>query len=57
MYFELYKILSDFIYGPGAELTEWMDLTLTLMSTCGVLFCVSLPFCVVWRGLRAFGFV
>jgi hypothetical protein len=48
MYFELYQILSDFIYGAGTELTGYMDMTLTVMSTIGVLVVFAVPFAVVW---------
>lgn len=47
MYFDLFNMLSAFIYGEGAQLTEWMELTLTLMSTFGVLIVVSIPFILV----------
>lgn len=52
MYFELYQILSDFFYGPGTELTVWMDMTLTVLSTIGLLFVFAVPFVIVWYGLR-----
>lgn len=47
MYFDLYNLLSEFIYGSGAELTEWMDLTLTMLSTFAVLVVVCVPFLLV----------
>lgn len=52
MYFELYQILSDFIYGAGVELTGYMDMTLTVLSTIGVLIVFAVPFAVVWYCIR-----
>ena len=46
MYFELYQILSDFIYGAGVELSGYMDMTLTVLSTIGVLFVFAIPFAI-----------
>lgn len=52
MYNELYQLLSDFFYGSGAELTCWMDMTLTVLSTIGILFVFAMPFVVVWNGIK-----
>ena len=52
MYNELYQLLSDFFYGSGAELTVWMDMTLTVLSTIGLLFVFAMPFVVVWNGIK-----
>lgn len=52
MYYELYNMLSDFIYGADAVLTEHMELTLTILSTIGALFVVAVPFVVVYAGIR-----
>ena len=54
MYYELFDILSDFIYGADAVLTADQNLTLTIMSTAGVVFVVSLPFVLVWRFIKLF---
>lgn len=48
MYFQLYQILADFFYGAGVELTGWMDMTLTVLSTIGILFIFAVPFVVIW---------
>lgn len=52
MYLQLYSILQQYIYGADVVLTEFQDLTLTLLSTMGVIFVVSLPFLLVWRVVR-----
>lgn len=52
MYFDLYALLQGFIYGADVTLTNYQDLTLTIMSTVGVLFVVGLPFMVVWRIIK-----
>lgn len=52
MYFQLYTILQQYIYGVDVVLTEFQDLTLTLLSSMGVIFVVSLPFLLVWRVVR-----
>ena len=54
MYYELFTMLSDFIYGAEAVLTTDQNLVLTMMSTAGVLFVVGMPFLVVWRVIRVF---
>lgn len=48
MYQTLYELLQTYIYG-SADLTADMTLTLTLLSTIGVVFVVALPFCLVWK--------
>lgn len=52
MYFELYKMLADFFYGAGTELTGYMDMTLTVLSTIGILFIFAVPFVVVWYCIK-----
>ena len=54
LYYELYNMLADFIYGADAVLTGDQTLTLTLISTIGALFVIGLPFYVVWRAMRLF---
>lgn len=56
MYYTLYSLLSQYIYGAGAVLTEEMELTLTLLSTLGSLFVVVLPFLVVYLVIRSLVF-
>lgn len=55
MYYELYQMLADFFYGTGAELTVWMDMTLTVLSTIGILFVFAIPFVVVWNCIKFIG--
>lgn len=53
-YFELWNLISDFVYGADAVLTSDQQLTLTIICTLGALFIVALPFVLVWRILRMF---
>lgn len=52
MYFQLYQMLADFFYGAGTELTGYMDMTLTVLSTIGILFIFAVPFVVVWYCIK-----
>lgn len=52
MYFELYNLLAEFFYGSGVELTGWMDMTLTVLSTIGILVVFAVPFFVVWNCIK-----
>lgn len=52
MYFQLYDILHQYIYGADVVLTNWQDLVLTQLSTMGVIFVISLPFVLVWKVIR-----
>lgn len=52
MYFDLYQMLADFFYGSGTELTAYMDMTLTVLSTIGILVVFAVPFAVVWYGIK-----
>lgn len=51
-YYELWNMISDFVYGADAVLTSDQQLTLTIICTIGSLFVVSLPFIVVWRAIK-----
>ena len=51
-YYELWNMISDFVYGADAVLTSDQQLTLTIICTLGALFVVALPFVLVWRALR-----
>ena len=53
-YFELYKLLSEFLYGADAVLTGDQTLTLTILATIGALFVISLPFILVWQFIKLF---
>ena len=53
-YYQLYDLLSGYLYGADAILTGDQTLTLTLISTLGALFLISLPFLLVWRFIRLF---
>ena len=53
-YFQLYELLSGFLYGSDVVLTGDQTLTLTILSTAGALFVVSLPFVLVWRVIKLF---
>lgn len=46
VYFQLYNILADFLYG-SAELTTHMEFVLTELATFGCIAAVAVPFVVV----------
>ncbi len=50
MYQSLFDLIHTYIYG-GVDLTSDMNLVCTLISTIGVLFCVSIPFIIVYKVL------
>ena len=54
MYYELYDLLGGYLYGADAVLTGDQTLTLTMISTIGALFIISVPFLVVWRCIKVF---
>ena len=51
-YYELWNLISEFVYGADAVLTSDQQLTLTIICTLGSLFVVAIPFVLVWRVLR-----
>lgn len=51
IYESIFQLLHTHIYG-GVALTADMNLTLTLMATCACVFCVALPFIVVWGAIK-----
>ena len=56
IYYQLYALLSGYLYGADAVLTGDQTLTLTLISTLGALVVIVTPFAVVFWGLkRLFG--
>lgn len=56
IYYQLYALLSAYIYGADAVLTGEQVLTLTQVSTIGALVIVALPFVVVfWIIRKVFG--
>lgn len=52
IYPEFYSLLHEYIYGLDNVLTNYQDLTLTVLATMGCLFIVGLPFVLVWRVIR-----
>lgn len=53
IYLSLFSVLQQYIYGLGTELTPDMSLTLTLLSTLGSVFIVSVPFLLVWKVVKS----
>lgn len=53
-YYELYDLLSGFLYGSDAVLTGDQTLTLTMISTAGALFVIAMPFVLVWNAIKLF---
>lgn len=54
IYTQLYDLLHQYIFGLGVELSNYQDLVLIFLSTCGSLFVAFLPFLLVWRVLKLF---
>lgn len=52
LYDSAYDLFHEYIYGSSSVLTPDQTLTLTLISTLAALFCVSLPFLIVFFILR-----
>lgn len=48
IYQGLFDLIQTYIYG-GVELTADMNLVCTLLATAGSIFCIALPFVVVWK--------
>ena len=55
MYYELFSLLQQYIYGSDVVLDQYQTLVLTNLATIGSLFVVVIPFVVVWRVIRFFG--
>lgn len=51
IYQNLFDLIHTYVYG-GVELTPFMELTNTLVSTMGCLFLVALPFMIVYFVIR-----
>lgn len=54
MYYQLYSILSDYLYGVGAVLSSEQQLTMTILCTLATLFVIAVPFLIVWRIIKLF---
>ena len=48
MYQSLFDLIHTHIYG-GVTLTSDMNLVCTLIATFGVVFCIAIPFIVVYK--------
>lgn len=51
-YYLLWDIIVNFVYGANAVLTSEQQLVLTLFCTAGALFCISVPFILVYKFIR-----
>lgn len=54
MYDSIFDLIQTYIYG-GQSLTPDMNLVCTLISTCACIFCIAIPFFVVYRILCFIG--
>lgn len=52
MYYDIYNLLLQHIYGNPEILTADMNLVLTLCATIGSLFVISVPFMIVWKVIK-----
>ncbi len=53
IYFEIFELLQQYLYGADTVLTADMQLTLTQLSTILSLIIVMLPFIIAFLILRA----
>lgn len=51
IYQEIFNIINTYVFG-GATLTGTQLLAVDLIATTACLFCVVLPFIIVWRVVR-----
>lgn len=51
IYQSIFDLIHTYVYG-GVTLTSDMSLVCTLVSTCACLFCVALPFLIVWKVIK-----
>lgn len=51
IYQSCYDLIHTYVYG-GVELTANMDLVCILVATAASLFCIALPFLVVWKMIK-----
>lgn len=51
IYQGIYDLVHQYVYG-GIQLTTDMELVATLISTCGSIFLVALPFTIVWKIIK-----
>lgn len=54
MYYELFALLHECIYGADVVLDQYQTLVLTNAATIGSLLMIAIPFLVVWRIIRIF---
>lgn len=47
IYNALYSLLNTYVFGGSIEVGSIPDLVATLISTCGVVFIVAIPFIIV----------
>lgn len=52
IYFTLFDMISDVVYGEDAELDGWQTMFVTIVASCAVLFAFAIPFLIVWLILR-----
>lgn len=51
IYENIYDMLHYYIFGY-AQMNSSIDLALTLVSLCACLFCVCIPFIIVWKLIK-----
>lgn len=52
IYFTLFDMISDVVYGNDAELDGWQTMFVTIVASCAVLFAFAIPFLIVWLIIR-----
>lgn len=54
IYDTFYDLLNTYIFGGGIAVGTYADLVCILLSTIACLFCVALPFIVIWKAIKLF---
>lgn len=52
IYQNFYDLLNTYIFGGSIVSGSYQELVAVLVSTCAVLFCVAIPFIIVWKAIR-----
>lgn len=52
IYQSLYDLLNTYVFGNSIVANSVQDLATTLISLCGTIFLVAIPFLVVWKIIK-----
>lgn len=52
VYQSLYDLISTYIFGGNIVANSYQELVTILISTCGCIFLISIPFLIVWKIIK-----